>query len=131
MPSSLPEWVQQQRVTHCWELKNHFRVTAFLGFSGAPLSMARHRTIPPTPAHSPVTKTHYFKTSICLADLRHKAILYLPGTEDSSIGIMPASSLHPEQETLDDVHWSICCLVLMASLDTKRLSKESLEGNKG
>lgn len=86
---------------------------------------------PPTPAHSPVTKTHYFKTSICLADLRHKAILYLPGTEDSSIGIMPASSLHPEQETLDDVHWSICCLVLMASLDTKRLSKESLEGNKG
>lgn len=36
---------------------------------------------------------------------------------------MPAGSPHPEQETLDDIYWSICCLVLMICLGIKETVK--------
>jgi len=56
--------------------------------------------------------------------------LYLPGMEDSSIAIMSANTPNPEQETADDILWNACSFILKAFPATRRLVKESLEGNK-
>lgn len=109
-----------------------FSVFTFLGFCTASLLPGNEQFLKPPTVHSPRKAGHIFQNiyHFCLVGLRHTAILYLPGTEDSLIAIMPASNAHPEQETLDDICWNTCSLVLKAFLSLKRLAKESLEGNK-
>lgn len=50
--------------------------------------------------------------------------------EDSWIAIMSANTPNPEQETADDILWNACSFILKAFPATRRLVKESLEGNK-
>lgn len=64
--SSLPEWVQQQLTVLRTEEPLQCHCLSGLLWSTSFHDEAQNN-FPPT--HSPVTKTHYFKTSICLVDL--------------------------------------------------------------